>query len=73
MNTSRYDSWKYAAAESGADDEPPRCQIDGCREEGLNMVGTGYGVRHVCDEHKPGAVRAGGTPGCAAGTECEPP
>ena len=64
---SRYDSWKTAAPESGADDEPPRCSVNGCPNEGLNMVGTGYGTRFVCDEHRPGLVEVGGTPGCAAG------
>lgn len=64
--------WMRAEPESGADDEPPRCDVDGCGEEGLNMVGTGYGTRFVCDEHKPGRVEVGGSPGCAAGQRGEP-
>ncbi len=64
---SRYDNWKTAAPESGADDEPPRCEVEGCPNEGLNMVGTGYGTRFLCDEHLPNLIKTGGTPGCAGG------
>jgi len=67
---SRHDAWNRADEEAGADDEPPRCQIDGCREEGLNMVGTGYGCVFRCDEHYRKPLKTGGSPGCS-GTLCE--
>jgi len=66
---SQCDYYKLAAPESGADDEPPKCDIDGCGNEGLNMVGTGYGTTFRCDEHKPGAVHVGGSAGCSGGCE----